>query len=366
MRLRRIAVQSFRNAESAQLELNGRLQFLLGPNGQGKTNLLEAAGMITALRSFRSADTRHLIRHGQREAAIGVDLEHEKEGATQLTIKLKPGAKEVWLESTKVARLGDFIGRFPTVVFSSQDQQWVRGSPAGRRRWLDLTLSATDAEYLVALQRYHRALAERNALLKRDASDAELTSFEYPLSEYGAQLMATRATGLQSLARELAVAYGRIADDAEPVGFAYAPQFVSSEATERGEVALREKFASTRRRDRALGTTGSGPHRDDFDFTLHGKPAKDFASEGQQRALVLSLRLAQAAWFFDQRGVRPVILADDVLGELDPVRRKRFWQAIPEEAQVVATGTTVPDSTLGNWQIFEVAAGKFSAPDDSL
>ena len=354
MQIRRIALQQFRNIGGAELDLEGRLQFLVGPNGQGKTNLLEAVGMITALRSFRSADSRHLIAHGQKEAALACTFEHEVEGETRLTLKLRPGAKEVWLEATKLTRLAELIGRFPTVVFSSQDQQLLRGSPGGRRRWLDLTLAAMDAVYLKALQGYHRALAERNALLKSEASDAQLDAFEQVLAEHGAVLIAERRVGLAALAESLTAVYARIADNAEPAGFGYAPDMEVDAA------GLLAKFHRNRSRDRAMRTTSSGPHRDDFDFILKDKAAKDFASEGQQRALLLSLRLAQAEWFRVKSGVRPVLLADDVLGELDPVRRGRFWAAVPAEAQVIATGTIVPDGDLGAWQIFRVDDGRFS------
>ncbi len=354
MQIRRIAVQQFRNIEAARLELEGRLHFMVGPNGQGKTNLLEAAGFITALRSFRSADTKTLIAHGAAEAAMVVEMEHEVEGESELTIKLRPGAKEAWLEATKVARLAEVIGRFPTVVFSSQDQQLVRGSPGGRRRWLDLTLSATDGAYFKALQAYHRALADRNALLKREAPAAQLDAFERVMAEHGAGLVRSRRQALAALASDLTAAYAHIADRAEPAAFAYVADV--DDDTEEG---LRAKLESGRRRDLALRSTGSGPHRDDFDFLLHEREAKAFASEGQQRALVLSLRLAQAAWFRAKRQVQPVLLADDVLGELDPVRRERFWSAVPKEAQVIATGTTAPDESLGTWQVFAVEGGGF-------
>ncbi|WP_221029962.1 DNA replication/repair protein RecF [Actomonas aquatica] len=358
MQIRRIAVQQFRNIGGAALELEGRLHFLVGSNGQGKTNLLEAAGFITALRSFRSADVKTLISHGGNEAAIAVDMEHEVEGETQLTIKLKPGAKEAWLEATKVSRLAEVIGRFPTVVFSSQDQQLVRGSPGGRRRWLDLTLSATDGGYFKALQAYHRALTERNALLKQDAPVAQLAAFEQVMAEHGVVLVRARREALAALAHDLTEAYAHIADRAEPAGFGYAAD-VEVESAE----ALLEKWAAGRRRDLALRSTANGPHRDDFDFLLHDREAKSFASEGQQRALVLSLRLAQAAWFRAKRQVQPVLLADDVLGELDPVRRDRFWSAVPKEAQVIATGTTAPDESLGRWQVFTVRDGSFGAAE---
>jgi DNA replication and repair protein RecF len=116
-----------------------------------------------------------------------------------------------------------------------------------------------------------------------------------------------------------------------------------------------------RARDAQFRTTLIGPHRDDFSFSVRGTAAKDFASEGQQRSLVLALRLAQAAWFHEKSGIRPVLLADDVLGELDPERRRKFWSAIDAESQVIASGTSLPEAELGTWQVFDVADGDFVA-----
>lgn len=355
MRLRRLSLQHFRNIPLATLEFAGHRQFLVGANGQGKTALLESAGLLTALRSFRTAENRHLLAHGQAEAVVTCDLEHEVRGDTRVALRLRAGAKEVWTDQERVTRLADFIGQFPVVALSSQDQQLIRGSPGGRRRWLDLTLAAMDARYLESLQAYHRALADRNALLKRGAPAAQLLAFERPLAAHGARLIAARTTGLVELAADLTAAYAQMADQAEPAGFAYAPDLAADEA------ALLARLADGRGRDLALRTTGSGPHRDDFEFTLSGRLAKDFASEGQQRSLVLALRLAQAAFYARRRAVRPVMLADDVLGELDPDRRRRFWQVVGRDTQVIATGTVRPEPIEGGapWQVFNVVAGAF-------
>lgn len=356
MRLRKLTLRHFRNVGFATLEFSGRQQFLVGANGQGKTNLLEAAGFLTALRSFRGADNKLLVGHGERTAAIACELEHERFGETHVTIKLTHDGKEIWCDQERIARMGDFLGRFPAVVFSSQDLQLVRGSPAGRRRWLDLTLAAVDPEYFRSLQTYTRALAERNALLKSGrGADGELSAFEQTLAPAAADLIARRGAGLAVLAATVEQAYARVSTAAEPAGLAYEPNFAEA-STE----ALLARLESGRARDAQFRTTLTGPHRDDFRFTVKRTAAKDFASEGQQRSLVLALRLAQAEWFREKSGVRPVLLADDVLGELDPERRRRFWSAIDPQSQVIATGTQLPDAELGVWQVFEVAAGTFS------
>ena len=356
MRLRKLTLRHFRNAGFAALEFTGRQHFLVGANGQGKTNLLEAAGLVTALRSFRTTDNKLLVGHGQHCAALAYVIEHERQGETQVTLKLRHDGKELWCDQARVTKLADYLGKFPTVVFSSQDLQLVRGSPALRRRWLDLTLAAMDAGYLRALQTATRALAERNALLKSGrAGAAELGAFEQTLAPAAAELIARRAAGLTALEKTMQAAYARIAEAAEPARLVYEPNFAEPSAE-----ALLARLEAGRARDQQFRSTLVGPHRDDFHFTVKHTAAKDFASEGQQRSLVLALRIAQAAWFQEKSGVRPVLLADDVLGELDPARRARFWSALDPEAQIIATGTHLPDAELGKWQVFEVADGVFA------
>jgi DNA replication and repair protein RecF len=140
-------------------------------------------------------------------------------------------------------------------------------------------------------------------------------------------------------------------------GLAYAPDFELPDAA-----ALAALWTGGRARDELLRTTQRGPHRDDFDFSFDGRPAREVASEGQQRCMVLALRLAQVALSQERTGVRPVLLADDVLGELDPERRRRFWAALAPDLQIIATGTSLPDdASLGRWQVFRVDEGRLTA-----
>ncbi len=289
---------------------------------------------------------------------MGFELDHAKRGPTHIGVRLRAGGKEVTVDNEKVTRLAGYIGQFPTVVFSSQDQQLIRGNPAGRRRWLDLTFAAAAGSYLQALQGYHRALAERNALLKCGASEDEFIAFERLMAEHGARLVASRSEGLERLGVCLQEAYVRIAAQGsrEHVGFAYAPNTPGNSPT---DLALR--LSEGRARDVRFRTTLTGPHRDDLEFTLDGRPAREVASEGQQRSLVLALRLAQAEWFRLHSGTPPVILADDVLGELDAERRAGFWSALPEDWQVIATGTELPKTVREDWQVIQVENGSFTA-----
>jgi DNA replication and repair protein RecF len=264
------------------------------------------------------------------------------------------------VDDEKVSRLGDFLGQFPSVVFSSQDLQLLRGAPGGRRRWLDLTLSAMDRGYLTSLQTYHRGLAERNALLKAGGGISQLEAFELTMAPAAADLVARRRADLESLGAVLTQSYAQIADAAEPVSFLYAPDWEGG-----GMESFLAMMRESREKDLRWRGTSRGPQRDDYEFLLDGRPARDFASEGQQRLLVIALRLAQANWFEAKSGVKPIMLADDVVGELDSGRRSRFWKALAPLSQVMATGTQVPEDLGADWEIFHVSQGVFQGASGS-
>jgi DNA replication and repair protein RecF len=352
MRFVSVTLQDFRNLPLVDTPLLGRRTFLLGANAQGKTNILEALGYVTALRSFRGAESRALIGLGWPQAGMAFGIEHETFGPSRVTVTLRPDGREVMWEQGRVTRLGDFIGRFPTVVFSSQDNQLLRGAPALRRRWLDLTFAAMDPAYLTALQSCTRAVAERNLLLKHGARDTgAIEAFEHELAGHAVTLVAKRAIGIAELGEFFRKAHARLVPDSETAGLVYAPD--SAAATREEFVAL---LAKCRPRDTLLKSTERGPHRDDMELLLNGRPARQFASEGQQRCLVIALRLAQAAYFKAKGGITPVLLCDDVLGELDPVRRERFWASLEHDPQVIATGTSLP-ADAGAWQVLNVESG---------
>ncbi len=355
MRFSKITLQGFRNLPLVDVTLTGRRTFLCGANAQGKTNFLEAAGYVTALRSFRGAESRALIGLGQPQAGLAFVVEHERFGESRITVTMTAQTREVTWEQGRVARLADFIGKFPTVVFSSQDNQFLRGAPSLRRRWLDLTLAAMDPGYLSALQSYTRAVAERNILLKHGGRDAgALEAFEHELAAHALVLFGKRVAGVAELDGFFRESHARLVPEGETAGLTYAPDTA---------VTVREEFAAmlvrNRPRDTLLKSTERGLHRDDLELLLNGRPARQFASEGQQRCLVIALRLAQAGYFKAKGGVTPVLLCDDVLGELDPQRRNKFWASLEGEPQVVATGTSRPEAEA-DWQMLRVDGGRIA------
>ncbi len=357
MRVTRLRVADFRNIGFADLSFGeSRRIFLSGKNGQGKTNLLETLSLLTALRSFRTRDTRLLVKNGKKLAQVFVALEHENEGETELTLALASnGTKTVETGAgTQVKRLSEFVGRFPAVVFSSEDISLLRGAPSGRRRWLDLTLSTVDADYFLHLQRYHRALEARNRLLKvTGTTDAQLEAFERILAESGCRIFEIRSRETERISVLFAEFAAEIARTEEGASLVYSPSIAEANVE-----AHRDVLRRSRAQDRLLRATQKGPHRDDFVFRIFGHAAEDFASEGQQRGMTLSLGLAQLALFRERLGVAPVVLADDVLGELDAERKAGFWNAVGEDIQVVATGTLLPENR-DEWKVFFVENGAY-------
>jgi DNA replication and repair protein RecF len=350
MRLTRIRAADFRNLPFADVSTDAPRVFLLGDNGQGKTNLLEAAALVSSFRSFRTTDISPLIRSGCAEARLRLDVRLSPEENAEIEIRLAKGSRKALLNGDPVASVARHLGQFPTIVFCSDDLRLVRGSPSNRRRWLDAAIGGTDAAYLTAVRDYGRALDGRNALLKSDTrSEEELRAFEKAMLAPAQLIAATRARILPELAATLRDACARAGFPGQGADLTYQADVAAEQ--------LSEIWAKTRAADLATGTTLRGPQRDDFGMLFADKDAADYASEGQQRLLVLALCLARLQRDTLLAPTPPIILADDVLGELDDTRRRAFWNEVGEKHQVIATGTVPPPS--GEWLTYRVAGGSY-------
>ncbi len=357
MRFKRASLSNYRNIELAHLDLDSPRVFLFGANGQGKTNLLEALGLATALRPFRTHENRVVIGPKLDVAELIYELDHEDLGETRLRARIKKTGKEVWIDDEPVRRLSDFVGRYPTVILSSNDMQLARGTPGNRRRFFDAFLCGVDRAYFSALQTFMKLLQERNALLKRNGSAAALAAFESQMDEPARLICRTRERTIDALMARASRFHSELSVDKESLNVEYKR---SAEVVEPGDyLAILE---TNRKRDGYLQSTGKGPHRDDFTLFLNGMPADDFASEGQQRSITLALSLAIIEYWKSEFGFMPVALADDALSELDAKRKDRFWSVLDAELQIIATGTQLPASSRSNdWKRIEVSDGTFRA-----
>lgn len=349
MHVTRIRAADFRNITFADVSLDAPRVFFVGDNGQGKTNLLEAVGLVSALRSFRTSEVSPLIRTGSSETRIRLDVQQERESSS-LEIRLAKGSRKALLNGTPIPSMAEHLGRFPSVVFCSDDLRLVRGSPANRRRWLDAAIGGTDSRYLIALRDYTRALEGRNALLKSPQADENsLRAFEKTMLPAAQSLIQTRANVLPELAETLRQTCARAGFPDKGANLLYQPNVEVNSLS-----SLWEKNRAT---EKLTGTTIFGPHKDDFSILFQDEDAADYASEGQQRLLVLALCLGRLQRDSLRAPTPPVILADDVLGELDDTRRRAFWQEVGESYQVIATGTTPPPS--GSWLTYRVIDGTY-------
>jgi DNA replication and repair protein RecF len=356
MRLRACHLEDFRNIASARLVFPCEGVFLRGSNGQGKSNLLEAIALLHAFRSFRSPQLPPLIRQGSRQARIFYRA--ESGGVThEVLFELKRGeGRRILLDGEPVERLADWLARFPSVVLAQADLGLVRGSPAERRRLLDLHFSTTHPDYYRHLRAYHRALRARNRLLKDRSAPGLLRAYDHPLAEAAAQLCAVRERETGRLAPVLSSVFAAIAGRDEGPELAFAPG--STARTVEEFLALWEE---QRERDLGLRSTQYGPHRDDWILRLQAGAARTYGSDGQQRNLVLALKLGLHRDLAERTGRTPLLLADDVLGELDPDRRRAFWQWLPEACQVFATGTEELVHRGGrDWTEYLVTEGTFA------
>ena len=353
MHLAHLRLRDFRNYARLDADFNAGFQLLLGDNAQGKTNVLEAIYLLATLRSFRGVGGGQMIRHGQKGYFVGANV--VAQGVHDIKMYWSAAERKLSLDSQPVRKLTDYLGALRVVVFCTEDLQLVKGTARMRRRFMDLLLSQTHPAYLPLLQRYTRALRSRNALLKQRAPDeAALESFTRELVALGNPITQRRRELAPRLSPLVRLAYRRIAHDAEELRLEYQSSVKKDFTVE---------LAQSRAREQTHRTTLIGPHRDDVQLLLNDRSAAQFGSEGQKRSLAIALKMAQAEYVTGIHGSPPILLIDDVMGELDARRRAGLVplleSAHKNRGQVFMTCTEEnwPRELGGDLQRWEVKAG---------
>lgn len=317
----------FRCFESLDLEVPAEGAILTGDNAQGKTSILEALCVLVRLHSPRTHRMTALGRFGGKGFGIAGDpwgserqVRYSREG---LVLKAN---EEIRSSQTRYLEDGGLV-----VWMGNEDLELVRGPGEGRRRYLDFLGAQIDPAYRRSWSRYRRALRAKNLLLKEGRPrDAEILSYEEILVEHGSVLMEARARLIEELAPLAAEAQRVVSGKNEPLTLNYLPASGPD---------LRESILQARERETRLRQAVVGPHRDELDLRIHGMPAAEFASEGQQRTLALALKLAQGSLLERRGGKLPIYLMDDIFGELDPGRRNALMNHLPPLAQKWITTT---------------------------
>ena len=323
--IREVRLHHFRCFESLDFFPAAHRTCIVGQNAQGKTSILEAVCVLLRLQSPRTTTTAELIQSG----ADGFSIEGHFSD-TRLQYRHTAEGRAIFLDSKLQQKSTDYLSTARITWFSNADLDLVKGSSSARRRYLDFLGTQSVPGYRKALRDYERALRSRNSLLKDNRPRREIAAFDPPLLEAGDFLLSARARLTDSLSPRAASACLEISSSSDELKVEYRPG---------SQHPFSEALTASRLEEERLRQTVCGPHRDDLDFQLNALKASSFASEGQQRTIALALKIAQARHIEAMHGQPPVLLLDDIFGELDTARRNRLLQALPQGAQTLITTT---------------------------
>ena len=347
--LTQLQLRQFRCFDSLRVDFAPGFNFFIGRNGQGKTSILEAACVLLRLQSQRSSTLAPLIRVGQKSFAVSGEFETHR-----LEFRYSTLRRKIAFDDVEQRGPAEYLRIGRVVSLANTDIELVRGGSEFRRRFLDFLGVQIEPTYRATLRAYERALRSRNALLKSAVPrPREVAAYDAPLVEHGAKLGAMRALLVEQLKPFALQAHAEIGGRNEALDLQFAPGHAPDFATD---------LAESRAQELRLRQTVVGPHRDDITLLVDCMPATQYASEGQQRTIALALKIAQARVFAAEGGAAPLLLIDDIFGELDPARRNRVLRALPADAQKLVTATSL------TWQeeqppgpVYELSGGAIQA-----
>ncbi len=348
MTLQRIEVQGFRNLHDTELDFAGDFNFLVGVNGAGKTNVLEAIFYVGLASSFRTKEERSLIRTGCEY--LRVDAEAQEKRAA---VYLDEDQKRLTLQGNTIHRLSDFVGWLGITMLSIEDIWLIRGSPQRRRSFLDWVIAKVSPKYCSTLSEHRRVLRQRNKALQVAHESGDRRT----LDAYDEQLIETSNEIYRERAAHLPLLRSRTQTMGCEMGLEKLD--IQYESTCPDMHMNQESLRNAREKEIILGHTIIGPHRDDLFFSMNGFPLRNYASEGEERATAISLRLAEAEILSGNTGQRPILLLDEVSAELDEQRRKTLLGLL--KGQVFYASTQLPQvANLKSKQytIFSVERGQ--------
>lgn len=341
MRLTSLRVQSIRTHISYSLKIAPTVTLITGPNGSGKTSLLEAIYLALQGSSFKGSDNE-VLRFGKPWYRIDVAFDDDTVRIVKFTPGLEHGRKRFEIDSKIHYRLS-YAYKYPVILFEPDELRLINGSPARRREFLDRFISQFDPEYALSLRRYERALKQRNVLLKqpRGMSGNDLFVWDVSLSKYGAYIIERRSALISQLGPRLKVVYRDIAHTDDTVLVRYSHEYTGSI-----EQKLLSDLHKHIERDRIMGYTSIGPHRHDILFDLNDSPAASAASRGEIRTIILALKFLEVDIIKDTTGKDPIILLDDVFSELDESRQTALMERFAQYQTIISSVTTTTKDYL--------------------
>lgn len=335
MHVTSLKLENFRNYETLQIEPGEGLNIFVGRNAQGKSNLLESLYLLATSKSSRAGKDTELIRFEQPLARVTAEVIRAKNSDISLSFAISHTEKKAArINGVKHTRLAEVIGQLNAVLFDSGDLEIIRGEPSVRRRFLDLEIAQTSPRYVLALGAYRKTLEQRNRLL-RDLRDGRvsasaresLIAWNVGLAQHGSRLMERRRLFLERLGQLASETHRILSEERDHLQLTYLPSFSLEELTDVEEIQTRflSALSEAAGEEAARGTTSLGPQRDDIAFLVNGADCRLYGSQGQQRTVALSLKLAERQLIEELVGEPPLLLLDDVLSDLDDTRRSLLF-----------------------------------------
>ena len=336
MQLQNIEILNFKNIASARLDFSPGVNCLLGMNGMGKSNLLDAIHLLSLSKPMSSLPDGALLRHDAEMMLVKGDFHTEAGTTDSISCGLVKGKRKSLKRNGKeYAKFSDHIGRYPVVVSTPDDSRIVSGGADERRKLLDMVISQADAQYLAELIRYNKALENRNKMLRAGVKDAILyESIENAMIESAEFIHLKRREWVEQIAPIVTEIYESISGGSEKTGLAYRSALNSA--------SMKEILDSHREKDRILGFTSAGIHRDDVETTLEGHSLRALGSQGQLKTFAVALRLAIFRYLKMKKGVTPLLLLDDIFDKLDALRVENIMKEVttnPDFGQIFITDT---------------------------
>ena len=363
MIIKRFKAENFRNIERCDIEFSSGVNLLYGNNAQGKTNAVEGIYVFARGKSFRASEDKELIRFGSEGFRIFIEYE-DKNGLNNLEYSLFGRERRRKKNGYKIEKIKEMLGSFKAVLFYPDDLGLVKGSPEERRDFLNVAISQCYDIYLSYYANFKKALENRNCLLKLSSKgmyvdDNELISWSYYMAEYASYINIMRKEYINKLSEYVGRLMKEISDGNEEVTLHYKSDIEDYSLT-REEIFNEYKriFTEELSREKIVGSSLFGPHRDDIIININGKSARSFASQGQQRSIVLSLKLSEGEVNKEICGEYPVFLFDDVLSELDEKRKKFVIDGIGER-QIIITSCEKDSDGMNPERKIEVISGDY-------
>ncbi|RED52700.1 DNA replication/repair protein RecF [Cohnella lupini] len=369
MHLNTLELQGYRNYESLKLSTEGGVNIFIGPNAQGKTNLIEAIHVLSLTKSHRTSKDKELIGWNQSSAVIKAQMSR-KHGDVSLELQLSAQGKKAKVNGLEQRKLSSFVGTLNVVLFAPEDLDIVKGAPGVRRRFMDMEIGQVHPGYLYDMQQYQKILQQRNNYLKSTdihrASPEMLDVWNEQLATTGVKMMQKRKNFIVQLQKWAEKIHAGITGGTELFTVEYKPSFGSAIGMDnQDQSSLFQQFmlklTQGKEQEFRRGMTMAGPHRDDLAFAINGKDVQSFGSQGQQRTAALSLKLAELELMHEEIGEYPLLLLDDVLSELDQTRQTQLIETFQSRVQTFITTTgleSVNMSRLKNASIFHVRDGQ--------